>query len=99
MNPAPFTLPLNTVDGLNHGCYCRTLNQDLLRERLESDPGLTGLSRSIALTRPNLFSATAVFLARATADAIAAAVAAIERIVALPHDQSAAVSRAPHNAQ
>ncbi|MBS1219666.1 MAG: hypothetical protein H6R21_2799 [Proteobacteria bacterium] len=99
MNPAPFTLPLNTVDGLNHGCYCRTLNQDLLRERLESDPGLTGLSRSIALTRPNLFSATAVFLARATADAIAAAVAAIERIVALPHYQAAALSRAPDIAQ
>ncbi len=87
-------LPLSTVDGLNRGCYCRTLNQDLLRELLESDPGLAGLSQNIVQTRPHLFSSTVVFLTRSMADAIAGTVEAIERVVALPAYQAVALSRA-----
>ena len=40
---------LNTAEGLNQGCFCRTLNAELLREQLEIDPGLAGLAQSIAL--------------------------------------------------
>ena len=90
---------LNTVDALNHGCYCRTLNPDRLRDQLESDATLTGLAQNIAQTRPHLFSSTVVFLSRKMADAITATVAAIERVIALPEYQAAALSRTPAIAQ
>ncbi len=90
---------LNTVDALNHGCYCRTLNPDRLREQLESDASLAGLAQNIARTRSHLFSSTVVFLSRQMANAIAATVAAIERVIALPSYQALALSRAPAIAQ
>jgi len=91
--------PLNTVEGLNRACFCRTLNADRLRENLESDPSLAGLAHSIAETRPHLFSSTVVFVSPAMAATIAAAVAAIERVIALPQYQAAALARAPAIAQ
>jgi hypothetical protein len=90
---------LDTVDALNHGCYCRTLNPDRLREQLESDASLAGLAQNIAQTRSHLFSSTVVFLSHQMADAIAATVAAIERVIALPSYQALALSRAPAIAQ
>jgi len=86
---------LNTVDGLNRACFCRTLNADRLRANLESDPSLAGLAHSIAETRPHLFSSTVVFVSPAMAATIAATVAAIERVIALPQYQAAALARAP----
>jgi len=90
---------LSTVDGLNKWCFCRTLNEDRLREQLESDPSLAGMAQSIAQTRPHLFSSTVVFVAPAMAGFIADAVAAIERVIALPQYQAAALSRVPAIAQ
>lgn len=93
------SLPLNTVDALNHGCYCRTLNPQRLREQLERNASLTGLAQEITQTRPHLFSSTAVFVTRRVADAIADTVAAIERVIALPPYQALALSRTPPIAQ
>ncbi len=90
---------LNTVEGLNRACYCRTLNQDRLRENLESDPCLAGMAHSIAQTRPHLFSSTVVFVSPEMAATIADTVAAIERVIALPQYQAAALARAPAIAQ
>jgi len=90
---------LSTVEGLNRACFCRTLNADRLRENLESDPSLAGLAQSIAQTRPHLFSSTVVFVSPAMAATIAAAVAAIERVIVLPQYQAAALARAPAIAQ
>lgn len=92
-------LPLSTVEGLNKACYCRTLNTDRLRENLESDPSLAGLAQRIVQTRPHLFSSTVVFVSPAMAATIAATVAAIERVIALPQYQAAALARAPVIAQ
>lgn len=86
---------LNTVDALNHGCYCRTLNPQRLREQLERDASLIGLAQEIAQTRPHLFSSTAVFVTRRVAETMAATVAAIERVIAVPSYQALALSRAP----
>jgi len=99
LNRAATSSPLNTVEGLNQGCFCRTLNADRLREQLESDPSLAGLAQSIAQTRPHLFSSTVVFVSPAMALTIAAAVAAIERVIALPAYQAVALARAPGIAQ
>jgi hypothetical protein len=95
VNHAATAPPLSTVDGLNRGCFCRTLNTERLREQLESDPSLAGLAHGIAKTRPHLFSSTVVFVSPAMAASIAATVAAIERVIALPQYQGAALSRAP----
>jgi hypothetical protein len=71
----------------------------LLREQLERDPSLEGLMQNIEKTRPNLFSCTAVFLSDEMEKRIAATVAAIERVAALPAYQAQALSRAPAIAQ
>ena len=99
LNHAAASSPLSTVEGLNKACFCRTLNTDRLREHLESDASLAGLAQSIAQTRPHLFSSTVVFVSPAMALAIAATVAAIERVIALPAYQAAALARAPVIAQ
>ncbi|MDP2240534.1 MAG: hypothetical protein Q8K18_10290 [Burkholderiales bacterium] len=73
-----------TADGLNRGCTCRTLNRDRLRRQLEADPSLAGLADEIVRTRPQLFSATAVFISPEQLDRMAAIVAAVESVVNLP---------------
>jgi hypothetical protein len=90
---------MNTVEGLNRACFCRTLNADRLRQNLESDASLAGLAQRIVQTRPHLFSSTVVFVSPAMAATIAATVAVIERVITLPAYQAAALSRAPEIAQ
>jgi hypothetical protein len=85
---------LNTADALNHGCFCRTVNHDLLRQQLESDPSLGGMALSIEQTRPHLFSSTVVFVSPEMATTIAATVAALERVIGSPAYQAAALARA-----
>lgn len=97
--PPAASSSLNTVDALNRGCYCRTLSPERLREQLECDASLAGLAQNITRTRPYLFAATTVFVSREVANVIAATVAAIERVVALPAYQALALSRAPPIAQ
>ena len=92
-------LPHSPADVLNRYCYCRTLNRELLREGLESDPSLQGLMQTITQTRPHLFSSTVVFLAPDMQERISQTVAAIERVAALPGYQAQALSRAPAIAQ
>lgn len=99
MDPTTSCTPRNAADELNHGCNCRTLDQDLLRQRLERDPGLSGLAQSIEQTRPHLFSETVVFVSRPMADSIARTVKSIEQVIALPAYQELALSRAPEIAQ
>lgn len=90
------SLPDNsTADTLNRACFCRTLNLDLLQEHLERDASPQGLMQTITQTRPHLFSSTVVFITTDMAQQIAATVAAIERVVALPGYQAQALARAP----
>ena len=57
---------------LNRGCDCRSLDPERLRQQLEAEPALLGLAADIAHSRPHLFSATAVFMAPETLQAMAA---------------------------
>ncbi len=88
-----------TAESLNRDCFCRTLNTDRLREQLESEPSLQGLMSHLSQTRPHLFSATVVFIAKAVQQQISATVAAIERVATLPGYQVQALSRADASAQ
>lgn len=85
---------MNLADTLNLGCLCRTLNTGRLREQLETDPSLKGLASELAQTHPHLFSQTAVFLDPATRNAVTRAVAALDRVMALPAWQSHALAHA-----
>ena len=95
--PITLQIPPNllTPEGLNRGCACRTLNAERLSQQLESEPTLAGLGSDIAITRPHLFSATTVFVSRLQYEGMAAVVAAVERMAALPAYQEAALGRAP----
>lgn len=99
-NSCAITAPAGGIaKTLNQNCFCLTLNAERLREQLESDASLAGLAQNIAQTRPHLFSSTVVFMSGTMASSIAATVAAIERVIALPAYQAQALARAPVIAQ
>src|SRR5665647_898812 len=89
----------SSADTLNQACYCRTLNERRLREQIERDPSLKGLMQNINQTRAHLFSSTVVFLSREMEKKMAATIAAIEHVMALPAYQALALARAPAIAQ
>ncbi len=90
---------MNLAEALNLGCLCRTLNPDQLREQLETDPSLEGMVAGLATTHPHLFSETAVFLDPAIRTTLGQAIAAIERVIALPAYQQLALACAPEIAR
>lgn len=53
---------MNLADALNLGCACQTLETPRLREQLETEPALAGLTAQLAESHPHLFSRSAVFL-------------------------------------
>lgn len=90
---------MKLADTLNLVCACQTLDPDRLRSQLETTPALEGLTARLAHTHPHLFSATAVFLDRAVNTQLVEAVAALERVIALPAWQAQALARAHPIAQ
>ncbi len=90
---------MNLADSLNLGCLCRTLDPRRLREQLETDPRLSGMTEQLASTHPHLFSQTAVFLDQGTRNAVALAVATLDRVFALPAWQTEALMHATPVAQ
>lgn len=88
-------MPMNIAETLNHACQCITLDASRLRHELERDPSLQGLSGSMAELQPHLFSSSVVFVSSATHRAIAEAVKAIERVMALPAYRATALAQAP----
>lgn len=92
---ASFASAAELALALNRYCNCRSLDAERLRQQLEGEPALMGLAAEIARTRPHLFSATAVFIAPSTLQAMADIVAAIERVVHQPAYRDAVLDRAP----
>jgi len=85
---------MKLADTLNLACACRTLDAQRLRTELETTPALSGLVDQLALSHPHLFAATVVFLDPKTRDEIAQAVAALDRVCALPAWQDHALAGA-----
>jgi hypothetical protein len=83
------------ADELNRSCRCVAVDAGALAGALESGAGTEGLYASILLRQPNLFSETAVFLARRQFEAMRAAIAAVESVVALPAFVEHALAMAP----
>lgn len=94
----PPSLP-TLSEALNLHCACKTLDAGQLRRELERGPGLSGLGAGLLGSHPHLFAETAVFIDASTCDALAQAVAAIERVAALPGYHVQALARASATAQ
>jgi hypothetical protein len=90
---------MNIANALNHGCMCKTLDVDQLRQELERDPSLQGMASGIAMAQAHLFSNSVVFLSQATYYAIKNAIAAIEQVMKLPSYQALALKNSPAIAQ
>jgi len=88
-------LALVTAESLNLGCACHTLNLESLRRQLEAEPSLAGLYEEISHSRPNLFSATTVFISPKQYRGMEAIVSAVESVAALPEYQVTTLERAP----
>lgn len=86
---------MKIADALNKGCACKTLDTGLLKTQLEKDPLLQGLFDDIVKTRPNLFSATTVFLGPKELDAMKELITVIEKIINLPEFQKIIFERSP----
>jgi hypothetical protein len=86
---------MNLADALNLGCLCRTVAPDRLRQQLETDPTLKGITAGLAQTHPHLFSQTSVFVDPGIRATLVQAIAAIERVLALPASRQLALAHAP----
>ncbi len=98
-NPSPDASEWALSDDLNQNCICLQPDATRLRDEIERDPALSGLSSRMAIAQPHLFSNNVVFVSDATQWAITRAVESIERVMELPAYQAMALAHAPPIAQ
>jgi hypothetical protein len=79
---------------LNRDCLCVTVNRDALRHELDAD-----LYDEMLATRPNLFSATAVFVTPQQVERMREIIRAVETVVALPAYREEVLAEAPEVAR
>jgi len=79
----------------NRDCDCMSADVPALQHRLDATLGSAGVSKPLADSHPNLFSATPVFLARAHALQMQSVIAAIQAVAALPAYREEVLARAP----
>ncbi len=84
---------------LNKGCFCINLDKDALRRALELELGSPGLAQLVEERCPYVFAARPVFVTAAHTQKMAALIAAIESVVALPAYREAVLADAPEIAR
>ncbi|WP_366520674.1 hypothetical protein [Zoogloea sp.] len=89
----------STAEALNAGCQCVSLDRQALRGALAADPRDGALQAMLAESRPHLFAESMAFVAARHVQAMADAIAAIERVLASPAWQSEVLSWAPATAR
>ena len=87
------------VTAFNRDCLCITVNHDTLRRDLDADGANADLYREILATRPNLFSATAVFVTPQQVERMREIIRAVETVVALPAYREKVLAEAPEIAR
>lgn len=85
---APVDLTPASALSLNRDCVCSSLDPQRLRAALAFTPALHDLAQSLPSSHPTLFAPCGVFVEAATRQAIVQAVAALERVAALPAYQA-----------
>jgi len=86
---------ITLAEALNRNCHCITVDKNKLIRALESSPITAGVYASILRDRPNLFSASPVFLARVHLDRMQAVIRAVERVVQSEPFRAWALALAP----
>jgi hypothetical protein len=84
---------------LNRDCLCVTVNRDTLQRELDADDADADLYDEILATRPNLFSATAVFVTPQQVERMREIIRAVEAVVALPAYRKEVLAEAPEIAR
>ena len=74
------------ADRLNAGCHCESLDRERLASELERVS--QGFNDMVMVQRPHLFSGSVTFVGDEHIRQMAALIAAIERVVALPAYQA-----------
>ena len=72
------------VEPLNSQCFCISLDSDALKRELETKTGTHLLPPMILENYPNMFASIPVFVSRRHLERMAAIIAAVESVVALP---------------
>lgn len=83
------------AERLNRGCQCLSLDRQRLRSELERDPRDGALLSMMLATRPHLFADSVAFVTARQQARMAAIIAAVERVVALPAWQRWSLGHAP----
>lgn len=91
----PAGLTNRTVDLLNHGCFCITLDAASLRQALDAAVGEPGLADLVAERCPHAFAAQPVFISGARVSQIRQLIQAVETVVAEPAYQAKVLAHAP----
>jgi hypothetical protein len=86
---------MNLAESLNLECVCSTLRPELLAREFTALSGSPGMAQQLASERPNLFSATPVFIGGDDFATLAHSVAALDRTAALPGYRAAVLQHAP----
>src|SRR5574341_1978845 len=88
-----------TAEALNRECRCFAVDLASLHAELEQEFASQGLEVSLIDTHPHLFSTLPVFVSRSQVERMAAIVAAVESVVALPAYRNHALKWAPDTAR
>lgn len=96
MNTSPdFPRDCVSIEALNTGCFCVSLDQDKLAAALEGEIGSPEIADLVRERCPHLFSSRPVFVSHDYVDRMMRVVRAVEAVVALPGYRELALSRAP----
>ncbi len=83
------------VEPLNSQCFCISLDSEALKRELETNAGTHRLSPMIMANYPNMFAGMPVFVSRHHRERMAAIIAAVESVVALPAYREIVLKGAP----
>ena len=84
-----------SIEALNNRCFCISLDQEALRDALESTLGQPGLFELVQERCPYLFAAHPVFVAKAQLERMDELIRAIDSVVAMPAYRERVLARSP----
>lgn len=88
-------LPVGLSDKLNAGCFCMTLDRNMLLQHLKTGTGHEKMWAELQHTHPHLFASTPTFVSEQNLLRMLATVQAVERISRLEAYRQQALSYAP----
>lgn len=88
-----------TIEALNAGCFCVSLDEDALTRGLQAELGSPEILQLVRERCPYVFSARPVFVSREHMDRMRRLIQAVEAVVALPAYRERVLARSPEIAR